>query len=65
MVGDVGVVGDPVFCSLAAKCKASLFVAKCSRPAEEFSSEYLLASFRSLSANDNELALSMSSNERF
>lgn len=64
MVGDVGVVGDPVFCSLAAKCKASLFVDKCSRPAE-FSSEYLLASFRSLSANDNELALSMSSNERF
>lgn len=35
-----------------------------SRPALE-SSEHLLASLRSLSANDNELALSMSSNDRF
>lgn len=64
LVGDVGVVGDPVFLSVYSLVKASLLVPKCSRPAE-FSSEYLLASFRSLSANDNELALSISSRDRF
>lgn len=71
--GDVGVVGnDPVFLStidcwslLVARFKASLFVPKCSRPAFSSEAEYLLASLRNLSANDNELALSMSSSDRF
>lgn len=59
-------IGEPVFlsdCSFDATLTASLFdVFKWSRPA--FSSEYLLASLRNLSANDNELALSISSNDR-
>lgn len=58
-------VANPVFLSdgsFGVACPTSLFVYKWSRPA--FSSEYLLASLRNLSANDNELALSMSSSDR-